>query len=64
MTITNPNPLLTVEEAAEYSNRTPGTFRYLLSTGKGPKSGKVGGRRMIRVSDLEAWINAAFEEAK
>ncbi|UTT52312.1 helix-turn-helix domain-containing protein [Microbacterium maritypicum] len=64
MTITDltHRELMTVEEVAEETRRTVASVRWLLHT-KQLKSGKVGGRRLIRRSDLEAWIEAGFTEA-
>lgn len=55
--------LLTVKEAAERVGRSEGSFRYQLTRGTGPRSGKLAGRRLIRESDLEAWIASAFDDA-
>lgn len=64
MTITAlPTPeLLTVDEVAELTRRTPASVRWLIHTNQ-IKSGRVAGRRLVRRGDLEAFINAGFEEA-
>lgn len=54
--------LFTVDEVAERLRRTPTSVRHLLASGQ-LKSGKVGGRRMIRSTDLDAFVLAAFNEA-
>lgn len=54
--------LLTVEEVAEMTRRTPASVRWLIYSDQ-LKSGKVGGRRLVRRADLEAFIDAGFEEA-
>ncbi len=55
--------LLTIEEVAKITRLPVATLRWYRSTGRGgPKSGKLGGRRVVyRRSDVEAWIAAAFE---
>jgi predicted DNA-binding transcriptional regulator AlpA len=37
------------------------TLRYWRKTGKGPRSAKIGKRILYRRAEVEAWINAAFE---
>lgn len=54
--------LLTVAEAAEVLRKSEAQLRWMLHTKTAPKSGLIGGRRMFRRSDIEAFINAAFEE--
>lgn len=48
--------LLTIEEASEYLRTTPSTMRYWHSIGKGPRSFKLGVRRLWRKSALDAYI--------
>lgn len=54
--------LLTVKEAAERLRTTDKSLRWMIHSGTAPKSGKVGGRRMFRESDVEAFIAAAFAD--
>lgn len=54
--------LLTVDEVAERLRRTPTSVRHLIASEQ-LKSGRVGGRRMVRESDLNEFINDAFTEA-
>ena len=54
--------LLTVEEVAGVLRRTVSSVRWLIHN-KEIKSGKIGGRRMVRRADLETYIASAFEEA-
>lgn len=51
--------LRTIEEAAEYLRTTPSTMRYWQSIGKGPKSFKLGVRRLYRQSALDEFIRQA-----
>ncbi|MFJ4999891.1 helix-turn-helix domain-containing protein [Microbacterium sp. NPDC088619] len=54
--------LLTVDEVAERLHRSPTAVRHLIASAQ-LKSGRVGGRRMVRESDLNEFIEAAFTEA-
>jgi predicted DNA-binding transcriptional regulator AlpA len=56
--------LLTMAEVAKMTRLPIATLRWYRATGKGgPKSGKVGGRRvMYRLSDVVQWIASAFED--
>ena len=56
--------LLTVPEVADMLRKTEAQLRWMLHIGTAPKSAKIGGRRMFRESDVLAWIDAAFEDAK
>lgn len=62
-TATAVEELLTMPEVAELTRLPIATLRWYRATGQGgPKSGKVGGRRvMYRRADVEAWIQSAFE---
>lgn len=51
--------LLTVDEVAERLRRTPTSVRHLIASEQ-LKSGRVAGRRMVRESDLNEFIAAAF----
>ena len=57
------NPNLTVEELASELRTSPETVHYWLKQGKAPKSFKVGRRRLFARADVEAWIEAAKQEA-
>ncbi|MEW1708010.1 helix-turn-helix domain-containing protein [Microbacterium sp. NPDC089190] len=54
--------LLFVPEVAEYLRRSVDAVRWLINSGQ-LKAGKLGGRVVVRRSDLEAFVDAAFEEA-
>jgi excisionase family DNA binding protein len=54
--------LLTVKEAAERLNTSENGLRWQIHQGIAPKSARLGGRRMFRESDIEAFIEAAFED--
>lgn len=51
--------LLTIEEAAHYLRTTPSTMRYWQGIRKGPKSFKLGVRRLYRLSALDKFIAEA-----
>ncbi|PPF14484.1 AlpA family transcriptional regulator [Rathayibacter sp. AY1A7] len=55
--------LLTVREAADRIGRTEASVRWLIHQGTFAKTAVVGGRRVTRESDLQAWIDAAFAQA-
>lgn len=55
-----PTKFLYLPEVAERLGRDLSTVRWLVHT-KALPSGKLAGRRVIRESDLEAYIESAFE---
>lgn len=55
--------LLTLEEVADVLRRTPSALRYQIHKGTAPRSAKIGGRRMFRESDVNAWIDHQFDTA-
>ena len=54
---------LVTEEVANLARTTPATVRYWHHAGLGPKSFKVGRRRLYARADVEAWLNEAREAA-
>lgn len=59
----DPSDLMTLEEVAQRTNTPANTVRYWRHLGQGPKFARIGRRLMARRSDVEAWIDAQFEEA-
>lgn len=55
--------LCTLEETAEKLRKSPAQLRWMIHNGTAPKSAKIGGRRMFRDVDVEAYIEAAFASA-
>lgn len=55
--------LLTLAEAAERLRKSEAQLRWMIHSGTAPRSAKIGGRRMFRESDIEDYINRAFEAA-
>lgn len=55
--------LMTKAETAEALRKTPKQLDWLIYTGNAPKSALIGGRRMFRAADVEAWIEEQFEKA-
>lgn len=53
--------LLTLEEVAELLRKSPAQLRWMIHNSTAPKSAKIGGRRMFRQIDVDAYIAAAFE---
>ena len=63
MTATAPTAdLMTLPETAAYLNMTEKALRWLRYTEQGPRAAKIGGRVVFRRSDVDAWIEKAFEE--
>lgn len=52
--------LLTVDETAARLRRTPAALRFMIHRGTAPKSALIGGRRMFRAADIDAYIANAF----
>lgn len=52
--------LLTLEEAAAVLRKSPAQLRWMIHNSTAPKSAKIGGRRMFRDIDIDAYIVAAF----
>jgi predicted DNA-binding transcriptional regulator AlpA len=59
------SPLLTLAETATMLRKSVKQLEWMIYAGTAPKSAKIGGRRMFRRADIEAFIEAAFtaEEA-
>lgn len=56
-----PVMLRTLKEAAERLRKSEDQLRWMIHAGTAPRSAKIGGRRMFRESDIEDYINAAFD---
>ncbi|OIH95240.1 helix-turn-helix domain-containing protein [Curtobacterium sp. MCBA15_001] len=54
---------LTLAETAKRLRKSQAGIRYMIQTGTGPRSGLIGGRRMFRAADVEAYIASQFETA-
>jgi excisionase family DNA binding protein len=50
-------PLLTVDEVAQWLGLSPGTLRYWRHVNRGPQSLSVGGAVRYRASDVEEWLD-------
>jgi predicted DNA-binding transcriptional regulator AlpA len=50
-------------EVAKVTRTPKATLYYLHSIGEGPRCGKLGRRLVYRRSDVQAWIDAAFDGA-
>lgn len=55
--------LLTLDETAERLRKSRTQLEWMIHVGKAPVSAKIGGRRMFREADVDAFIESAFEEA-
>jgi predicted DNA-binding transcriptional regulator AlpA len=55
--------LLTITEVSEMTGTPVPTLRWWRAINSGgPKSGLLGGRVVYRLSDVQAWIDSAFED--
>ncbi len=54
--------LLTVKEVAEMLRKSDAQLRWMIHSGTAPKSALIGGRRMFRLSDVEAYVEEAFSD--
>lgn len=52
-----------VPEVATQLRRSEASIRWLIAT-KRIKTGKIGGRVVVRPEDLDAFIEAGFEDAR
>jgi hypothetical protein len=50
------------EVAAEWPFLPYDTLRYYTVVGRGPKSFKVGKRRLYRRADIESWLAEQYQE--
>lgn len=55
--------LLKIEEASAYLGIPANTLRHYRATKKGPPSAVIGGKVCYRESDLDRYIDEAFEAA-
>lgn len=55
--------LLTLSETAVRLRKSDAQLRWMIHAGTAPPSAKIGGRRLFRSSDLDAYINRAFSDA-
>lgn len=58
-----PMALKTLSETAAQLRKSDTQLRWLMHQGTAPKSALIGGRRMFREADIEAWIAARFDQA-
>jgi predicted DNA-binding transcriptional regulator AlpA len=56
--------ILYTEEVAALARKPVATIRWLRAIGRGPRSGKLGNRVIYKRADVEAWIDAAFENTE
>ncbi|MCS5715106.1 helix-turn-helix domain-containing protein [Herbiconiux sp. CPCC 205716] len=52
--------LLTLAEAAERLRKSEAQIRWMIHRGTAPGSALIGGRRMFREDQIDAWIEAQF----
>lgn len=56
--------LLTLSETAERLRKSDAQLRWMIHNGSAPKSALIGGRRMFRASDIDAYIENAFSDSE
>lgn len=54
--------LVGVEEVASMIGVSPSTVRWWRQTGKGPRSARIGKQVKFKRSEVEAWLEAQFEQ--
>lgn len=55
------NDLMTTAEVAEMLRTPEATLHYWVHNNKGPRSAKIGRRRMWRRADVLEWIDQQFD---
>lgn len=60
-TLSDLEPLLSIEELADYLNIPVSTIRDWRTDGKGPRAIRLGGRLRFAVSDVQAWLGEQRE---
>jgi len=53
--------LLVMSETAALLRKTTKQLEWMIYSGTAPQSAKIGGRRMFRRADVQAYIDAAFD---
>lgn len=53
-----PHTLYPVDDAREFMGVSRSKFYRAVAAGRGPKITKLGGRTLVRGSDLKAWLDA------
>lgn len=63
MTLATTITLLTFTEAASRLRKTESSLRWMMQTGTAPKHAKIGGRIYFRETDVNRYIEEAFQAA-
>ena len=56
-----PHRLMTMDEVSEETRIPVNTLRFYRHKGTGPKSALIGGRVMYKRTDVEEYLDAAFD---
>lgn len=56
-----PMQLETLEEVAVRLRKSEAQLRWMIHNGSAPRSAKIGGRRLFKTTDVNDFINAAFD---
>ncbi|GIT80215.1 hypothetical protein LLS1_18840 [Leifsonia sp. LS1] len=54
--------LITLRETAERLRKSEAQLRWMVHTKTAPPSALIGGRRMFKAADVDAWIEAQFKK--
>lgn len=54
--------IMTTDEVAQYLRAPAATIRFWQHAGTGPKSYKVGRRRMYKKTDVDAWFEQQADQ--
>lgn len=60
-TLSDLEPLLSIDELADYLDIPVSTIRDWRTDGKGPRAIRLGGRLRFAVSDVQAWLGEQRE---
>ncbi|MFJ4175813.1 helix-turn-helix transcriptional regulator [Microbacterium sp. NPDC089696] len=55
--------IIFVDDVAERLGRSPAQIRWMIQKGTAPKHAKIAGRVCFKTSDVEAFVEEAFQEA-
>jgi predicted DNA-binding transcriptional regulator AlpA len=55
--------LMTFSEVVERARQPEATMRWLIHKGDGPRHAKIGRRLVFKRSDVDTWIEEAFQRS-
>lgn len=51
---------MTINEVAELARTSPSSVRFWVHSGTGPRSVRLGRRRLFAVADVEKWLDEQY----